>query len=198
MNRCVTSLKLWVAMTANTPPGPQDYAFGMRTVARVKADILGVYEELKRDYGDSVSFLTGPYRFHIFFHPDQVREVLVTKAKSLIRLPRVMDTFAQWNGKSLLIVEGRTLDTPAAARSAGFSTESSGKVRRDHGSSALTECPQSWGKSAVDRGHHDVDSTESMAHLTLSIICRTMFSTEPGGIITQDRQGRRHVVESGL
>ena len=79
-------------MTSRTPPGPTDYLFGMRTLARMKADVVGSYLELQREYGDVVSFLTGPYRLFIFFHPDQVRDVLVAHAKSLIRLPRVMKT----------------------------------------------------------------------------------------------------------
>ena len=93
-------------MAARLPPGPNDRLFGMRTMSRMKADVLGVYSELHRDYGDSVSFRAGPYRLFIFYHPDQVREVLVKHAKSLIRLPRVMKSFAQWNGNSVLIAEG--------------------------------------------------------------------------------------------
>ena len=167
-------------MSANPPPpGPQDYAFGMRTVARVKADILGVYEQLKRDYGDSVSFMTGPYRFHIFFHPDQVREVLVTNAKSLIRLPRVMDTFAQWNGKSLLIVEGEPWIRQRRLVQQGFQPS-----RLQKYGETMVQCAhrmsQKWSRDASNQGHLDVDSTESMTDLTLSIICRTMFDTDPG------------------
>jgi hypothetical protein len=61
----------------------------------MRADVLGTYAGLQRDYGDCVSFRTGVYRLFVFFHPDQVQEVLVKHAKSLIRLPRVMKTIAQ-------------------------------------------------------------------------------------------------------
>ena len=93
-------------MSAKYPPGPNDHLFGMRTMSGMKADVLGTYAALHRDYGDAVSFTTGPYRLYIFFHPEQVHEILVKHSKSMRRLPRVMQTFAQWNGQSLLIAEG--------------------------------------------------------------------------------------------
>lgn len=143
----------------------------------MKADVLGVYSALHRDYGDSVSFRTGPYRLFIFYHPEQVREVLVTRAKSLIRLPRVMKTFAQWNGNSVLIAEGeqwirqRRLVQPAfqPRRMENYGRTMVGSVR---------QLVDSWSE-AIDRdGHLDVDIDEAMTKLTLSIICRTMFDTE--------------------
>ncbi len=93
-------------MTSRLPPGPNDHLFGMRTMSWMKADVFGSYAKLQRAHGDCVSFRTGPYRLFVFFHPDQVYEVLVKHAKSMIRLPRVMKTFAQWNGNSVLIAEG--------------------------------------------------------------------------------------------
>lgn len=79
----------------------------MQVMSERKSDVLGCYTSLQRDYGDAVSFRTGPYRLYLFFHPDQVHEVLVANSKSMIRLPRVMATFAQWNGNSVLIAEGQ-------------------------------------------------------------------------------------------
>ena len=83
-------------MTLRFPPGPSDYCFGMRTMSRMKADVLGVYTELQRDFGDAVSFRTGPYRLFLFYHPDQVREVLVSHAKSMIRLPLWIGCGTTW------------------------------------------------------------------------------------------------------
>ena len=99
----------------------------------MKADVLGSFSELQRAYGDSVSFSTGPYRLFVFFHPDEVREVLVTRAKSLIRLPRVMKTFAQWNGNSVLIAEGEQWNRQRRLVTASFPTASHGKLWSDDG-----------------------------------------------------------------
>jgi len=164
-------------MTANIPPGPNDYFFGMRTMSRMKADVLGIYAGFQRDYGDSVSFRTGPYRLFIFYHPDQVREVLVTHAKTLIRLPHVMKTFAQWNGNSVLIAEGESWIRQRRMVQAAFQPR-----RLENYGRTMVGCArqlvESW-REAMDRdGHVDVDIDKAMTGLTLSIICKTMFDTE--------------------
>jgi len=64
-------------------------------MSRMRQDVLGTYRWLHREYGDHVSFRVGPSRLYVFFHPDQVRELLATQAKGTIRSPRVMATFAQ-------------------------------------------------------------------------------------------------------
>ncbi len=168
-------------MTSRKPPGPNDYLLGMRTMSRMKADVLGVYSELHRDYGDSVSFRTGPYRLHIFYHPDQVREVLVKHAKSLIRLPHVMKTFAQWNGNSVLIAEGeqwirqRRLVQPAfqPRRMENYGRTMVATTRR---------LADSWSERIDRDGYVDIDIDKAMTSLTLSIICKTMFDTEVADI----------------
>ncbi len=144
-------------------------------MSRMKADLLASRLELQRVYGDSVSFAAGPYRFFVFFHPDQVREVLVTHARSLIRLPRVVKTFAQWNGRSILVAEGeqwirqRRLVQPAFQPS-----------RLEYYGRTIVESThrlvESW-RGTIDReGHVDLDIDEAMTRLTLSIICKTMFN----------------------
>ena len=159
------------------PPGPRDYFFGMRTMAKMKSDVLGVYDDLQRDYGDTVSFRTGPYRLFIFYHPAQVREVLVNNAKSLIRLPRVMDTFAQWNGNSVLIAEGDSWTQQRRLVQTAFQPR-----RMENYGRTMVSCAKqlisSWRETMVRDGHIDVDIDQAMTGLTLAIICKTMFDTE--------------------
>lgn len=159
------------------PPGPSDGLLGMRTMARMKRDVLGAYVGWQREYGDQVSFRTGPYRLFVFYHPDQVREVLVTQARCFQRLPRVMRTFAQWNGNSLLISEGnewlrqRRLIQPAfqPRRLAGYADAMVAAARR---------LVDDW-LEAIDRdGSLDIDMDRAMTALTLEIIGRTLFDTE--------------------
>jgi cytochrome P450 len=164
-------------MNSRNPPGPNDHLFGMRTLSRMKADVLGSYAALHREYGDSVYFRTGPYRFYVFFHPDQIREVLVKHAKSIIRMPRVMETFAQWNGKSLLIAEGAQWARKRRLVQPAFHPrrmESYGQTMVDSAQRLI----ESW-QDAFDRqGYLDVETDRAMTNLTFSIICRTMFDSD--------------------
>lgn len=164
-------------MAHRFPPGPNDHLLGMRTMSRMKADILGTYSDLHATYGDSVSFRTGPYRIFFFFHPDQVREVLVTHSKSMIRLPRVMRTLAQWNGDSLVITEGEQWIRQRRLVQQGFQPR-----RLETYGSTMVACArqlvESWHTTMMRDGHIDVDIDEAMTALTLSIICKTMFDSD--------------------
>jgi cytochrome P450 len=161
------------------PPGPNDHLFGLRTMSRMKSDLLGSRLKLQRDYGDCVSLGMGPYRLFVFFHPDQVREVLVTHARSMIRLPRVTQTFAQWNGSSILIAEGEQWIHQRRLVQHAFQPS-----RMDHYGRTMVSSARRlvdlW-LGVIDReGWLDVDIDEAMTRLTLSIICRTMFDSEIG------------------
>jgi cytochrome P450 len=88
------------------PPGPRDYTLGIRLVGRIKRDLLGFYRQMQEQYGDVVYMRLGPYHDYSFFHPDAVREILVSKAKHFIRMPLALEVLKQWNGQSVLITEG--------------------------------------------------------------------------------------------
>jgi cytochrome P450 len=80
---------------------------GIPQVRHIRANPMRYYERLFRQYGDTVSMKFGPMYAFAFFHPDQIKEVLITKAKQLRRFPRPLEVLAQWNGKhSLIVVEG--------------------------------------------------------------------------------------------
>lgn len=164
-------------MTNGLPPGPRDGMFGMRTMAWMKADVLRAYTELHRNYGDAVSFRTGPFRLFVFYHPEQVRELLVSHSRSFVRLPRVMETFAQWNGESILIAEGdqwirqRRLVQPAF------------QPRRfaDYGRT-IVEITRQWIESSSPASRHDeateIDANTAMTGLTLQVICKVLFDRD--------------------
>lgn len=164
-------------MPNRVPPGPQDWMLGMRTMSRMKADILALYSQLHRDYGDAVHFRTGPFRLFLFFHPEQVRDVLVTRSKSFVRLPRVMQTFSQWNGESILIVEGERWVRQRRLVQPAF------QPRRfaDYGRTFVSITQQlidSW-SPALDRdGVVTINTNDTMTALTLKIICRALFDVD--------------------
>ncbi|MEI8382548.1 MAG: cytochrome P450 [Planctomycetota bacterium] len=164
-------------MANRIPPGPRDWMFGMRTMAWMKADVLGAYTSLQRDHGDAVSFRTGPFQLFVFYHPDQVRELLVSRSKSFIRLPRVMETFAQWNGESILIVEGEQWVRQRRLVQPAF------QPRRftDYGR-MIVETTQklldSWSPAMERDGQIEVDANTAMTGLTLEVICKVMFDVD--------------------
>jgi cytochrome P450 len=130
--------------------------------------------DLHKDYGDTVYTRMGPYRAFFFFHPDQIKEVLVDKAKVLPKFRLQVRVLKQWDGNGLLLSEGefwarqRRLVQPAfhVKRFAGYADAMVDK------SENLARVWERLPDSAV------VDVEQSMTHLTLEIIAKTFFDTE--------------------
>jgi cytochrome P450 len=146
-------------------------------MARLKGDVLGFYSQLQRDYGDIASFRTGPYQLYVCFHPEQVHEVLVAQAKSLIRLPRVMDTFAQWNGRSVLIAEGEDWIRQRRLVQPAFHPR-----RMEPYGRILAACAEQladrWTAAAKPAGPVPIAVREPLTTLTLQIIGRALFDID--------------------
>jgi cytochrome P450 len=94
-------------MKTTRPPGPRDLFFGMSLMRRMQQDYLGFWREQQRRYGDTVYMRLWNYGHYTFFHPEQIREVLVEKAASFVRFEHPMRVFAQLQGQSLLVTAGR-------------------------------------------------------------------------------------------
>jgi cytochrome P450 len=162
------------------PPGPRDWTFGMSQLRKIKQDVIGYYTELHRRYGDVVYLRLGPYRTYVFFHPDAVREVLVTKAKQFRRFRRLMQVLAQWNGNSVLITEGdewlrqRRMVQPAF-HPRRFERYASCMVAR------ARERLDRWLKTIETAGGIETGIGKEMTDLTLEIIAKTMFDAEISG-----------------
>ena len=159
----------------NFPHGPSDGCFGLRLMSRMKQDVLGNYRWLHREFGDSVSYRLGPFRLFVFFHPEQVREVLVVNAKSTIRDPRVMSVFAQWNGNSLLITEGEAWVKRRRMVQPAFHPR-----RFENYGRLVVASAERLGDSWARHGTADVEINQAMTDLTLDIICQALFATSVG------------------
>lgn len=160
------------------PPGPRDWFFGFPQMSAMQADLLGYYARLHADYGDSVGMRFGPYLYYAFFHPDQVHEVLVSKAKHFIRLPRAMDIMSQWNGQSLLITEGETWRKQRRMTQPAFSPRRFG----GYAEAMLAEIEKQadgW-EAELARGPLEIDMDRATTDLTMRIIARTIFGAELG------------------
>jgi cytochrome P450 len=161
------------------PPGPRDWLLGIPQLNRLNADLLGYYSDLARTYGDTVSLRLGPFRDYIFFHPEQIREVLVTKARHFVKLPRLRQILARLDGDGLVFSEGdfwlrqRRLVQPAfhARRLEGY-----GQAMVDRTLALLKR----WQGEIGDRGGMTVDFEGAMTDLTLEIVAATLFGSEPG------------------
>jgi cytochrome P450 len=166
---------------ADHPPGPRPGWFGFSILSGFQKDPLSQLDRLHRDHGDTVSYRIGPYRQYLFFHPDQVRELLVSKARAFRRFPHPMRVLGQWNGESMLIAEGqqwlrkRRLVQPAL------------QPKRLEGylpaiwAEALKQCDR-WQRLLVgaEGEKTTLDVQPAMNGLTLAVIAQTMFASDLG------------------
>lgn len=167
-------------MSNRYPPGPSDWLVGMTLVPRIRRDILGFYKEVQRKYGDIVHMHLGPFHDYTFFHPDQIREVLVTKAKSFHKMPWQRKVFAQWNGDSLLLTEGETWLRQRRLVQPAFAPK-----RLHNYAAAMVGCTtrfiDGWQAALRERGQLQLDVVKSMTDLTIEIIAKTMFDADVAG-----------------
>jgi cytochrome P450 len=163
-------------MAITRPPGPRDGLFGLRLIGRIRADVLGFYCKMHQEYGDVTYMKLGPYHEYTVFHPDQIKEILVTKARHFIRLRRPIEVMKQWNGGSLLITEGeewlrlRRLVQPAmqARRFGGYADAITNTARQRF---------DSWERR---EDGFEIEFEQAMTELTIDIIARTMFGVDLG------------------
>ena len=97
-------------MSARYPPGPANFNFWCggtwRHAWHLWSDPLAFSTHMARRYGDVVFYRLFYYPAWQINHPDLVREVLVTKAKSFVKERRVMGVIRDTAGESVLTTEG--------------------------------------------------------------------------------------------
>jgi cytochrome P450 len=160
---------------AKRPPGPK-HLLGFSFIQKFRAAPLALMDELHRNYGDIVYTRMGPYHTFFFFHPDQIREILVDKSKLLPKFRLPVRVLQQWDGNGLLLSEGefwarqRRLVQPAfhLKRFAGYADAMVQK------SESLAQVWEKLPDSSV------IDVEEAMTALTLEIIGKTFFDADLG------------------
>lgn len=165
-------------MLSPLPPGPRDWTLGIWTARQMAANVFAFFRGLQRDYGDIVHLRLGPYHDFVFFHPEQIREVLVAKARHFEKMPRIRQVMGQLDGNGLVTNEGdswlrqRRLVQPAfhAQRLGGY-----GAIMVDF-SRRLVE---QW--RTQHAGPFTLDIEEAMTELTLKIAARTFFGADVSG-----------------
>jgi cytochrome P450 len=156
-------------LTAVRPPGPKNppivgnlYAF--------RSNPLGFLSNAAREYGDLVYFRVASQHMYLVNHPDYVREILVNNQGNFIK-SRALQRAKVLLGEGLLTSEGqqhlrqRRLVQPAFHRErlAGYASAMSEGAVRVRGR---------W------QAGSSMDVSVEMAHLTLSIVAKTLFSAD--------------------
>jgi cytochrome P450 len=150
-------------------PGPRSWIPG-KIAVRFRRDVLGYLTQLQQEYGDVVAFNPLFRPIYVFYHPDAVREVLVTKDACFIKGPALRQA-KDMLGEGLLTSEGavharqRRLAQPAfhpqrVATYAAAMVEYAGRMGR------------AWRDGQV------LDAHEQMMQLTLEVVSKTLFDAE--------------------
>ena len=160
-------------MNPPRPPGPRSGLFGLRLASRMFKDYPGFHRQLQRDHGDAAWFRVGPYRDYVFSHPDLIREVLVSKARSFVRWQRGMRVFAKAHGQSVLITEGAVWQRQRRMLQPVFAPRRFDGYARQIGAASA----QALDAVRTD-GVTPIDFEQAMTTLTMDVIMRTMFSSE--------------------
>ncbi len=162
-------------MKTPRPPGPRDRFFGLRLLRQMEQDFLGFWHAAQRTYGDTVYVRLAYFDNYAFMHPEQIREVLVDKARSFIRYERHMQVLSQVHGKSVLTTEGEVWQKQRRMLQPAFSPK-----RFAHYAQRMVDAITDIVPTISDDGSTPVDFEHAMNMLTMDVILRTMFGGKVG------------------
>jgi cytochrome P450 len=155
-----------VRCNAMHPPGPRAFLPGAHLRA-LQYRPLQFLTGLARTYGDASRFKVGPQPIYFFAHPEQVREVLVTKNASFMKGLALQRTKVVL-GEGLLTSEGelhkrqRRLAQPAFHRD---------RIQR-YGEVMVEQAALARDRF---RDGEEVDVAHAMMRLTLAVVAKTLF-----------------------
>lgn len=87
-------------------PGPKAGILGLDFVKHFKNDALGTAARLKHEFGDFVHVKAGPQHWFMFNHPDQVKDVMLTRAKIFGKTDMFKRVLSSVDGNGLVVSEG--------------------------------------------------------------------------------------------
>lgn len=171
-------------MSHRYPPGPPNWDFGLTKINTVRRDALGFYARMRDRYGDMVYVRFGPFDDYAVFHPDLVKEVLVTKAKQFHKSAYQVRVFKQWNGMSMVLTEGATWLRQRRLVQPAFHAK-----RLQQYGMAMVACTHrmldDWGKQGASSAGQEIEVTRVMTDLTINVIAKTMFDLDLTGSAPQ-------------
>ena len=150
-------------------PGPSGLPF-VGALAAMSSDPLRFMTEAARTYGDVVTWKVGTRPLLLINHPDDVEDLLVRQRDSTIK-----DSVTR--GLSAVLGQGLlTSDGDVWARQRKMAAPS---FRPRHMSAYATAMVRSAQQRPIALGEQDIHLW--MSRVTLDIVLRTLFGTEPGG-----------------
>jgi cytochrome P450 len=156
-----------VRTAAARPPGP---GIGrLEAVRAFRTDALGLFDRLA-SHGDVAFLRAGPYDVYQVSHPDQVRDLLVVRHRSVMK-SRGVQALKELLGEGLLTSEGDFHRTQRRRIQPIFHRD---RIRTYSG--AMVEEADRHAGGWTDGATLDVH--EEMYRLTLSIVSRTLFATD--------------------
>ena len=155
--------------TATSPPGPRARYPGQLIFA-LRGDSLGFLTRTARAYGDVVHFRIGTLRYYLVTHPDDVRDLLVTRDAKFTKGPALRAAKVTL-GEGVLTSEGdfhrrqRRLAQPAfhPNRVATYAAVMAQYAR---------EQSDGWADASL------VDVHAEMMQVTLRIVAKTLFDAD--------------------
>jgi len=153
------------------PPGPRDWCFGLTLGMHSLRDPLAFLAQMARRYGDIAYFRAGPLHSYLVSHPDLIREVLITKAKSFRKWERQKRVFRKIDGNGLIITEGEFWLRQRRLIQKAFQRGRLGRYAE-----MMVELTrrrlERWTAGAT------IDLDQEMSHLALEITGKTLFGVD--------------------
>jgi cytochrome P450 len=159
----------------------------MSQLRAMQDDFVGFWREQHRRYGDVVHMRIAQYHHYSFFHPHQIREVLVEKTGSFIRYEHPIRVLAQLQGQGLLVSEGEAWKKQRRMLQPGFSPK-----RFPAYASQMTAAIGEMLDTLPAQGGA-VDFEHEMNRVAMDVILRTMF----GARVEQDSHRIEEAVRTG-
>lgn len=156
-------------MNRNLPPGPKGHWL-MGNLSDFRRDILGLFTQTAREYGDVVRFRLPNMPAYLIIHPDQIEYVLVTANRNF-KKHKIWRQLLSLFGNGLLTSEGdfwirqRRLAQPAFHRN---QIALYGNTMVDFTQRML----RSW------ENGKECDVHQEMMTLTIQIVAMTLFSAD--------------------
>ena len=138
-------------------------------------DLLSVYMDAARQYGDIVHFGRGSYSFYFVVHPDYVKHVLQDNTRNYPKKNRFNDMLKPLTGEGLLTSDGEVWRRRRRMSQPAFHRE-----RIDGFAKGMTDATQAMLARWVPFAEHGhaLDVGREMQRVTLSIVGRALFSAD--------------------
>jgi cytochrome P450 len=151
------------------PPGPRS-AIPFKVAAQFRGDVLGNLTRLARQYGDSVWFRSAWRDIYLFYHPDAIRDVLVTHDSRFIKGPALRQA-KDMLGEGLLTSEGEFHKRQRRLAQPAFHPQ-----RVATYADVMVQFAERMGRTW--RTGQICDIHEQMMQLTLEVVSKTLFDAD--------------------